>query len=520
MSSPSVYFPEAGPDPVRRDAYRTLLVATGLLFLTLTPHSGALGLASAPLFLLCLHRFLRLARSLTAPTSPAQIPDDTDPSDDSRRLLRGLGLVLVACQLVREAGDALLPTTSPYVHRLWALALGLVLLCATRPAGRNASRRPARSFLSPGLWLGLSLAATALCFAYLLRHAPSPRIDVFGLQQRGAELLLSGQNPYSALYPNPYDPVETTQFFGHWVPALDHYPYPPLSLALSTLSFRLLGDVRWLFLLAHLLVAGVLYRLGQRRSDAGKTWDRGLALACLHLLHPRGFLVIEQSWTEPLLAAAIALWVGQRVGRVPSAHASPTTTEPAAPSFRWLADALLFGVALACKQYALLLLLPLCIPSRHAHFTPGWSRPQRLRWLLVCLLPLVASYLPFALAAPADFVEDVVLFQLRQPFRAEALSLPALLYALSDLKLPGATAALGLALPLWYFARRKPGSLPSGTGGFLLLASLLYLGFFATAKQAFCNYYYLLGVLLLLTLAQLREASAKPPASAPAAQGS
>ena len=515
-SSLSTYFPEVGPDPVRRDAYRTLLVATGLLFLTLTPHSGALGLASAPLFLLCLHRFLRLASSLTAPTSPDQLPDDTDPSDDSRRLMRGLGLVLVACQLVRGAGDALLPTTSPYAHRLWALGLGLVVLRATRPAGRSASRGPSRSFLGPGLWLGLSLAATAVCFAYLLHHAPSPRIDVFGLQQRGAELLLSGQNPYSALYPNPYDPVETTQFFGHWIPALDHYPYPPLSLALSTLSFRLLGDVRWLFLLAHLLVAGVLYRLGQRRHNADETWDRGLALACLHLLHPRGFLVIEQSWTEPLLAAAIALWAGQRVGRAPSAPTTPAAARPR----RWVADALLFGVALACKQYALLLLLPLCIPSLHAHFTPGWSRSQRLRWLVVCLLPLVVSYLPFALAAPADFVEDVVLFQLRQPFRAEALSLPALFYALSDIKLPGATAALGLALPVWYFARRKPGSLPSGTGGFLLLASLLFLGFFATAKQAFCNYYYLLGVLLLLTLAQLREAPPEPPAPAPAAQGS
>ena len=33
----------------------------------------------------------------------------------------------------------------------------------------------------------------------------------------------------------------------------------------------------------------------------------------------------------------------------------------------------------------------------------------------------------------------------------------------------------------------------------------MLFGFFVTAKQAFCNYYYLVGVLLLLTLTQLDE---------------
>ena len=249
--------------------------------------------------------------------------------------------------------------------------------------------------------------------------------------------------------PQPYDPVETTQFFGHWVPALDHYPYPPLSLALSTLSFRLLGDVRWLFLLAHLLVAGVLYRLGQRRPNAGETWDRGLALACLHLLHPRGFLVIEQSWTEPLLAAAIALWAGQRVGRAPSAPApaTPAAAHRAAMGCRCAAVWCRAGP----KQYALLC----CCRCASRRCTPtsrpaGRGRSGCAGWSSACFRSSLATC-RFALAAPADFVEDVVLFQLRQPFRAEALSLPALFYALSDIQLPGATAALGLALPSLVF---------------------------------------------------------------------
>jgi hypothetical protein len=515
--APSTYVSQPGGDWVSTATYQALFAAAALLFLTLFPHSGALGLASAPLFLLCIHRFFRLAATLDE--GPAGADLGSAPSShagdaaDRRRLLgRALGLTLVAFQLLRRPGDALLPDTSPYVHRLWALGLAAVVLWATRAQAVGPGRSPPQSGRDSSRLAWLAIVGTALTFAYLLRHAPSPRIDVFGLQQRGAELLLSGQNPYSALYPNPYDPVETTEFFGRWVAALDHYPYPPLSLLLSTASFRLTGDVRFLFLLAHLVVGAALYRLGGLRpAAAGVIEDRGLLLLCLHLLHPRGFLVVEQAWTEPLLAGAVALWL---LGR--GSARKTAAGEVAAGSRPLISDGLLLGLALACKQYGVLLLLPFASPALSAHVSPAWLRPYRFRWLLLCLLPLGLSYLPFFLWQPGDFIEDVVLFQLRQPFRAEALSLPALLHALSDIKLPGATAAIGLLVPLWFFARRRPLRLPAGTAGYLLLVSLQIFGFFATAKQAFCNYYYFLGVLLLLTLAQLddRPTSARGDAAA------
>lgn len=516
--SPSTYVPRPGGEWVSTATYQALFAAAALLFLTLFPHRGALGLASAPLFLLCLHRFFRLAATLDEGGTKAAADLGSTPSShagdaaDRRRLLgRALCLTLVAFQLLRRPGAALLPDTSPYVHRLWALGLAGVALWATRAPSSGAGRQSPDSGRDSRRLSVLAIVGTALTFAYLLRHAPSPRIDVFGLQQRGAELLLAGQNPYSALYPNPYDPVETTEFFGRWVAALDHYPYPPLSLLLSTVSFRLTGDVRWLFLLSHLAIGAALYRLGGRRPGAaGAIEDRGLLLLCLHLLHPCGFLVVEQAWTEPLLAVAVALWL---LGR---GCAREGAGKVAAGSRRLVSDGLLLGLALACKQYGVLLLLPFASPALSAHVSPAWLRPYRFRWLLLGLLPLALSYLPFFLWQPGDFIEDVVLFQLRQPFRAEALSLPALFHALSDIKLPGATAAIGLLLPLWFFARRRPPRLPAGTAGYLLLISLQIFGFFATAKQAFCNYYYFLGVVLLLTLAGLdeRPASARGDAAA------
>lgn len=480
-----------------RDLRRQLIVATALLFLMLYPHGGALGLASAPLFLLCLHAFVRIGAGLyTGEPVAASIFGCSAPE---RGWLRCVAVTLAVLQLFRAPGDALAAGTSWLPHCVLALLLGAIAVWATRKPAPHSQRRSVVLAI-------VATLATAAVFAYLLRHASSPRIDVFLLQQRGAQLLLAGQNPYSALYQNPYDPVETTAFFGHYTSTLDHYPYPPLSLLLTTLCYALFGDVRWLFLLCHLAVAAVLYRLGKTWQQRRKARpDLGLILLCIHLLHPRGFLVIEQAWTEPLLACALALWVWFRASRTADV---PQVSDRMNGQIV-IKDSLLLGLVLSAKQYALLLLFPYLSRSLFAKLSPPWLRHRRLSSLLLALLPLVAGYVALAAWQPADFLEDVVLFQLKQPFRSEALSLPALLYALSDIKLPGFTAALGLLLPLGLLGLVRPGRLPPRLGGQLLLAGLAFVGFFATAKQAFCNYYYFVGVVLLLALTQLEEAPAE-----------
>jgi uncharacterized membrane protein len=105
--------------------------------------------------------------------------------------------------------------------------------------------------------------------------------------------------------------------------------------------------------------------------------------------------------------------------------------------------------------------------------------------------------LPFLLWHPRDFIEDVVLFQLRQPFRPDALTLPALVHFCTGLRAPGALALLGLAASLYYAWPR----LPRSYAGLFYGAVVGCFGFFALAKQAFCNYYCFVAVLLLLTAA-------------------
>ena len=158
-----------------------------------------------------------------------------------------------------------------------------------------------------------------------------------------------------------------------------------------------------------------------------------------------------------------------------------------------LGQGLVLGLVLAAKQYAVLL-LPLFLAPR---FRPAWPRAALWRTTGLAVGISGLGLLPFLLWHPRDLFEDLVLFQMRQPFRPDALTLPALFHFATGLRAPGALALLGAAASLlWIFPR-----LPRQPAGLLFGAALCLFGFFALAKQAFCNYYSLVAVLLLLCAA-------------------
>jgi uncharacterized membrane protein len=155
------------------------------------------------------------------------------------------------------------------------------------------------------------------------------------------------------------------------------------------------------------------------------------------------------------------------------------------------------GVFAAAKQYSVLA-LPLLWKD---------GRIGGRSWL-VALGTAAAVTAPFFAWGPHDFVNDVLLFQLRQPFRADAMSVPAFVAAIGGGQAPGVLAlagALGAGALGW---RRlgedaAPGRLPAVT-------ALVYMAFFLCAKQAFCNYYYAVGVLVLGAAALLEPGSLPP----------
>ncbi len=452
-----------GPNKTPSQMRSLLLLAALFLDVALWGDDGTLGVISVPAMVACVAVLWRYGKALTR-RAANQIFQEA-------ALWPFLLAVPVLLNLLRLPGAALLPGTSFVPHIV--LALGLYAL------GMYGIYRRDHDGLA-----GLAAVTYLAVGMYLLAHSPNPRIDVFIIQQEGAAQLLKGRDPYVAMFSNPYTLAESLRFLGRPISAISAYPYPPLALLFSTLWYAIFKDVRVGYLLMQTGTGLLLYGLGRRRG-------LGLGLMCLHFLHPRGFLVLENAWTEPLLAAVVALWVTWRQCVLPKTRS---------PLGAVLGEAVFFSVVLSTKQYAVLL-LPLCFRRR---FVPkALALHGRRFWALgLALLFSAGLGIAFLCWHPADFVADVALFQLRQPFRSDALSLAAVFYGIFKVRPPGVLALLGATLPLVWLWRFWP----RGTAGLVTSAVFAFLGFFLCAKQAFCNYYYFIGVLLLLSAALVHEA--------------
>ena len=310
------------------------------------------------------------------------------------------------------------------------------------------------------------VAVGAAMAASVILASPSPGIDVWEIQQRGAEGLLSGRNPYSLHYANIYGPG--TPFLdpglltpdGRFIAA---YPYMPLVLLLD-LPGAMLGDVRWTMLAALAASAFLIRRLGKGSVEAE------LAGAIL-LLQPQGFMVLELAWTEPLALAGVLLL-----------SLAVTKAAPLAGWKAWVLPGLAAAFAVSTKQYVPLLALPfiLLVP-----------RGSRLRAVALTAAAAIVLVLPFLAVDPRAFLRGVLEFQIRQPFRTDALSWPAAVHALGGPKLPAWPAFLLAGATLALSLRGKVTA-----GRAMLAAAATWIVFVAFNKQAFANYYWM-GVGLL-----------------------
>jgi hypothetical protein len=346
----------------------------------------------------------------------------------------------------------------------WGLTLLAVpFALATFPEG-SAPRRGAKRLLGPLAEDPLvALAAIGIAAKmYLLIASPRPIIDVWTILQEGADAFGRGENPYEVLFTNPYQRGAVT----------DSYVYPPLMLLVSAPFRWFFGDVRVGFLLCEVASFALLWRLG-----------RAPIFALLFLFHPRALFVLEQSWTEPVVTTCfLALLCALRERR---------------PVLATVCAGLLF----ASKQY-LLLLAPLLYVGARALRMKAREAAGRAAAAVVVGLAVI---LPFALWNPEAFVHDVLEYHLRSPFHSDALNLTAFFHDVADFLLPAAVSvamaigALGLAL----FAYRRDATAAGFASACALTLGLALL----FQKHAFCNYYYLVGT-MLLSAAALRDREA------------
>lgn len=345
----------------------------------------------------------------------------------------------------------------------------------------------------PPPWLSrwrfpLLVAGWLVMAALVIRASPWPGIDVWELQQAGAQSLLRGLNPYALGYRNPYGPDtyvlarEMLSPDGRYILA---FPYPPLTLLLDLPGF-LAGDVRWTFVAATAAAALLVRELG-RRSRAAE-----LAATVL-LLQPRTLMVMELSWTEPVALAAVA------GAALLLARQARSGLAAEAPPGGWVAAGLALGLAAATKQYVLLLLLPV------------WRLlSPRTRWRTAALGAAAgaATLLPFLAIHPRGLWRGVVAFQVAQPFRPDAVSWPAAVVAWGGPRLPIWPSFVVAALALAWAVRRARSVGEALAGG--ALAWLLLVLF---NKQAFCNYYWLAAGLLLAAAGALAAPDPAPGAT-------
>ena len=429
-----------------------------------------------------------------------------------------------------DADDDLMPFKAGVAL---AAALAAVGVSGTRTA-RVAVPMLLLTHLALGVWV--------------IRAAPMPRVDVQVFQRDAAAALLDGRNPYAMTFPDVYH-GRLPALYGPGLAADGRlnfgYPYPPLSLLLA-LPGHLLGDFRYAHLLALTAAGGLIAYArpggkegetrrhgdketrGRPAAEAGSSGDarpvalalprrrvargplvplsprppvssssaspvtaRSVAAAALLLFTPRGFFVIEAGWTEPfaILMLAATVFVAGRKG------------------MRWAALLpVTLGLLIACKQYLVLaaplaLLLPAALPAS----LPGVRRLAGRRAALAVLAVGVAAAvsLPMALWDVDAFVHSAVTLQFRQPFRPDALSYLASFAAsrggdvagITEIAGPGGVAR-GALPPAWtcFAAAGAAGLLalwrcPRTPAGFATGVALVFFAFFATGKQAFCNYY-------------------------------
>jgi hypothetical protein len=369
----------------------------------------------------------------------------------SRRLTWAVcvgGLIWQCRQLMGDEplGDARVPARF--------FGLFVPLLCLAAAATVVPGRWRTRVFI-PAL-----LVAHFLVGTWLLRWSPSPFIDVYKVTHDSCVAFSSGVDPYTITIPNIYAdrPDWSARFYSPDILKDGRvqlgYPYMPLSFAVAYAGDSLGGDFRLGQLAAVTAAAGFM-------AYAGSGSLAALAGAIL-LLTPRGYYVIEQGWSEPTAVVCLAF-----------------VTFCAVRKPRWLPWAV--GLLMVSKQHmivgapALLLLMP---------------RPWKWKTLGVFagkafLIGAVVT-LPMVLWNVHAFWHSAIEVQLNNPFRNDSWNFVGPWVQAGHAIPPGwlsfAAAALAAAIAVW--------RLPRTPAGYATAVAVIYLTFFALAKQAFCNYYF------------------------------
>lgn len=310
------------------------------------------------------------------------------------------------------------------------------------------------------LFVPLLIICHFLAGAWLLDHSRKPFIDVYEVTKDACTAFSVGHNPYAINVPDIYrdHPDWERKFYPAEFlaqgPIKLNYSYMPLSFAFAYGGYALGGDFRLGNLLALSAAAGLIAFSSNDRLATGA--------ACLLLLTPRVFHLIQYGWTEPIVILMLA---GSLFCAVREIRALP-----------WV-----LGLLFVSKQYMFL-----AAPAALLLLPGPWSWKSIVPFFLKSALAGAIVTLPLALWDCGAFLHTVVELPLKSPFREDSLSFSAAVYHSIHLIPPGyigfAAAIAAALIAVW--------RLPRTAAGFAVAIALIYLSLFVAAKQAFGNYYF------------------------------
>ena len=316
-----------------------------------------------------------------------------------------------------------------------------------------------------------ALAATVgVMGVQVITLSPAPLIDVWTVQQRGAESLLAGGNPFHDVHLQDTGPRVASD-----VP----YVYPPMHLYVSSLAWALTQDVRFgsvfaLILLGFAVRALARKHAGEARLPAILEDAPALFIWCTPMLA----FIVEQGWIDPLQLC----WCGA----VLLAWKRP-----------WLL-AVLAGCLLGAKQTMALMVVPVGLALR-LNFR---------QWLVIGVVWLI-PLLPWLILDAAAYKHANFDFLNALPVRDDALTVVVWAQRRLHLPIPWAVGFGFAALVIGLAGVRGPQTI--SRAAITVLTAMTF--FFVFNKWAFANYYFtLLSLAALAAAANLKLTESIAPA--------
>lgn len=403
---------------------------------------------------------------------------DTNPNGGTVTVLAALVVVLAAVLVRRE-----LPFTSDGGAVVRVLGAGILLegyVLAVRPVLDNPGHQillfvlclgAAHATMVSSRWRGLEVALVFigyfLAMCWMLAATGSPPSDVILWQQEASAALLQGSNPYSLQFENIYG--QGTSYYAPELQIGDRlafgFVYPPLSLLLAVPGYVIAGDYRYGALAAISITAGLLALARPGRIATGA--------AMLILFAPVTQVVLYWGWSEPFVAVTLAA----------TAYLAAKTST---------ASPIALGLLIAAKQYIAPALLVGFVLLRSLRRRVGaW------RMVLVATGIALLTVLPFAIWDLQALVHSTVTVQAIQPFRLDALTVPALLARFQLEPTPPVLGFVLGAVSIVVLLRVAPRTV----AGFCYAIAASFLVFFLFSKFAFMNYYFFVLVALACGIA-------------------